>query len=482
MAQNAALTPALVFEHFAKINTIPRPSKHEDKIMEHIVAFGKSRGLETLVDDAGNVLIRKPATRGYEDRPCITIQSHTDMVCDKLVDREFDFSTDAIEAYVDGEWMKARGTTLGADDGIGCAIELALLDSNDIAHGPIECLFTRDEETGLTGAEGIKSGFMRGKWLINLDSEDEGQIFVACAGGRNTTATFHYTKEEAAEGKFFVALQLKGFCGGHSGDDINKKHANAIKIMARFLYAEREKMALQLCSWHSGKLHNAIPRDGRVVVAIDEECKEQIRQDWNRYAAVVEDEYHVTEPTTEWLLESAAREAVVPQRVSDSIIRALQALDNGVFAMCQDKDLEWLVETSSNVASVHTTDDAATVLSSQRSCVMTALDNMCATVRATFELAGAEVQHADGYPAWQMNPHSELAKIAAETYRELFGKEPLVLGVHAGLECALFAERYPEIDMISFGPTLRNVHTPDEMLHIPTVQMVWDHLLAILRR
>ncbi len=475
------LRPALVFEHFAKINGIPRPSKHEEKMIEYLVDFGKSRGLETLVDEAGNVLIRKPAASGFEDKPCITLQSHMDMVCDKLVDKEFDFMTDPIETYIDGEWLKARGTTLGADDGIGCAIELALLDDDSIEHGPIECLFTRDEETGLTGAEGLKSGFINGRWLINLDSEDEGQIFVSCAGGRTTTARFSFEKEPAQTDLFYIALQIKGLFGGHSGDDINKKRANAIKLMARFLCEESERLPLRLASWDSGRMHNAIPRDGRAIIAVPTGKKEQVRADWNEFAAKVEDEFHASEQSMEFLLESSAPQPLIPKTVSEKIILALQAVDNGVFAMCQDKDLEWLVETSSNVASIITTANEATAVASQRSNVTSCLDNMCATVKAAFVLAGADVTQGDGYPAWKMNPNSELTKIAVETYRELFGKDPLVLGIHAGLECGLFSERYPELDMISFGPTLRNVHTPDEMLHIPTVEMVWKHLLAILR-
>lgn len=476
------LKPALVFEHFAKINQIPRPSKHEEKMIEYLKEFGASHNLETLVDETGNVLIRKPATPGYEQKPCIVLQSHMDMVCENIPERKIDFMNDPIETLVDGEWLKANGTTLGADDGIGCAIELAILDATDIEHGPLECLFTVDEETGLTGAEGLKSGFMTGKWLINLDSEDEGQIFVSCAGGRNTTATFHYAKEQAAEGSFFVEISLKGMFGGHSGDDINKKRANAIKVLARFLYEENEKFGVQLCSFKAGKAHNAIPRDGRVVVAIPMSQKEQIRVDWNMFTAKVEDEFHVTEQSMEFFMESTDAQTVLPKQTSDNIIRALQAVDNGVFAMCQDKEIDWLVETSSNVASVETTDTECIVVASQRSCVMSNLDNMCATVKALFQLAGAEVVQGDGYPAWKMNPNSKLTELVVETYKELFKKEPLVLGIHAGLECGLFSERYPDMDMVSFGPTLRNVHTPEEKLLIPTVQMVWDHLLAILKK
>lgn len=478
---NSELKPARVFEQFAQINKIPRPSKHEEKMIEYLKNFGESRGLETLVDETGNVLIRKGATPGMENKPTVILQSHMDMVCDKLVDVDFDFSKDAIQTYVDGEWMHAKGTTLGADDGIGDAIELAILDSDDIEHGPIECVFTRDEETGLTGAFGMKAGFMTGKYLINLDSEEEGQIFVSCAGGLNTSATFRFTREDAPEGYFFMEASLKGLNGGHSGDDIEKKRANAIKILSRFLYNEQEKMDLRLAQFNSGKMHNAIPRDGKIVFAVPANEKDHVRADWNVFTKDVEDEYHVTDTTMVWNMATADAEKVLPKAVSENMIRALQAVDNGVFAMCQDEALAWMVETSSNIASVQSTDDKVEIVSSQRSNVMSNLRNMANTVKAAFQLAGAEVEQTDGYPAWKMNPDSELVKIAVEEYRKLFGKAPIVKGIHAGLECGLFSEKYPHLDMISFGPTLRNVHTPDECLYIPTVQMVWDHLLAILK-
>ena len=478
---NVELKPARVFEQFAKINQIPRPSKREEKMIEYLKEFGKNHGLETVVDETGNVLIRKPATPGHENRKTVIRQSHMDMVCDKLVDVEFDFDKDAIQTYVDGEWLRAKGTTLGADDGIGCAIELAVLDSDDIEHGPIECVFTRDEETQLTGAIGMKSGFMNGDYLINLDSEDEGQFFVSCAGGRSTIATFSVEREEAPAGYFFMEAAVKGLVGGHSGDDINKKRANAIKLLTRFIYAEMQKTDVRLVSFNSGKLHNAIPRDGKVVFAVPAADKEMVKADFNIFVAKVEDEFHVTDTAMEFALTSTDAAAVITKAVGDNIIFALQAVDNGVFAMCQDEALDWLVETSSNVAAVKTTDNEVEVLSSQRSCVMSNLDNMCNTVAAAYRLAGAKVITTDGYPAWKMNPHSKLVDITAETYRKLFGKEPKVLGIHAGLECGLFSERYPNLDMVSFGPTLRYVHTPDERLLIPTVQMVWDHLLEILK-
>lgn len=477
----AELKPARVFEQFAKINQIPRPSKHEEKMIAYLKKFGEDHGLETLVDETGNVLIRKPATKGYENRATTILQSHMDMVCDKLVDVDFDFHKEAIQTYVEGDWMHAKGTTLGADDGIGDAIELAILDADDIEHGPIECVFTRDEETGLTGAFGMKAGFMTGSYLINLDSEDEGQIFVSCAGGINTEAMFSFTREEAPNGYFFMEGTLKGLNGGHSGDDINKKRANAIKILGRFLYTEQEKTDLRLAQWNSGKMHNAIPRDGKVVFAVPADKKEEVMADWNNFQKDVEDEFHVTDTRMDWKLGSADAQQVIPKAVSVKLIQAIQAVDNGVMAMCQDEALAWMVETSSNIASVQSEDDKVRIVSSQRSNVMSNLRNMANTVKALFLLAGAEVKQSDGYPAWKMNPESKLVKITVDAYKKLFGKNPIVKGIHAGLECGLFSEKYPHLDMVSFGPTLRNVHTPDECLLIPTVQMVWDHLLEILK-
>ena len=476
------LKPTAVFEEFAKINQIPRPSKREEKMIAYLKEWGESHGLDTKVDETGNVIIRKGATKGMENRKTTILQSHMDMVCDKLVDYEIDFDKDPIKTYVDGEWLTAEGTTLGADDGIGCAMELALLASDDIEHGPIECVFTRDEETGLSGAEGMKAGFMTGDFLINLDSEDEGEIFVSCAGGRNTSAKFTFQRENAPAGSFFLRAQLKGLVGGHSGDDINKQRANAIKLLGRFLFAEMQKYeGIRLAQFNSGKLHNAIPRDGMFVIAVPNELKENVKADWNIFASDVEEEFHVTDTQMVWTMESTDAEPVIEAQVARNFIFALQAVDNGIYAICQDPELNGMVETSSNIASIKTLENEIDILSSQRSNVMSNLDNMCATIEACFALAGAEVKHSDGYPAWKMRAHSELQKIVRESYVKLFGKEPIMRGIHAGLECGLFSERYPNLDMVSFGPTLRFVHTPDERLHIPTVQMVWDHLLDVLK-
>ena len=476
------LKPAVVFEQFAKINQIPRPSKREEKMIEYLKSWGESHGLDTKVDETGNVIIRKPATKGMENRKTVILQSHMDMVCDKLVDYEIDFYHDPIKTYIDGEWLTAEGTTLGADDGIGCAMELALLESDDIEHGPIECVFTRDEETGLTGAEGMKAGFMTGDYLINLDSEDEGEIFVSCAGGRNTTAKFKFQRTEVPAGYFFLRAQLKGLVGGHSGDDINKQRANAIKLLGRFLFAEMQKYeGVRLAQFNSGKMHNAIPRDGMFVMAVPNDLKENIKADWNIFASDVEEEFHVTDTQMVWAMESTEAEPVIEAQVARNFVYALQAVDNGIYAICQDPALNGMVETSSNIASIETKETEINIVSSQRSNVMSNLDNMCATIGACFTLAGAEVKHSDGYPAWKMRQNSELQKIVIESYKKLFHKDPIVRGIHAGLECGLFSERYPNLDMVSFGPTLRFVHTPEERLHIPTVQMVWDHLIDVLK-
>lgn len=474
------LQPSDVFKCFAQVNQIPRPSKKEEQMIDFLLDFGKKLNLETRRDDAGNVIICKPATLGMEDRQTIVLQSHMDMVCEKNKDVDFDFTKDAIQTYVDGEWMKAKGTTLGADDGIGVAMEMALLESTDIKHGPLECVFTRDEETGLTGAEGMQSDFMSGRLLINLDSEDVGEIFVSCAGGCRTFAQFDYEEEAIPEGFFTFSLAIKGLTGGHSGDDIDKKRANANKLLARFLYLSQQKYDLRLVDIQAGGLHNAIPREAWCLCAIPTKYKESVTVDWNLFQADVEEEYSVTEKSMRFILESETPAATaINKDCSQRLIKALQAVDNGVYAVCQDLDL---VETSSNLASIHKVPETKTidVNSSQRSSIYSARINMANTFAAVFELAGAKVDIGEGYPGWKMNPNSEILRIAVEQHKKLFKKEPIVRGIHAGLECGLFSEKFPGMDMISMGPTLRGVHSPDEKLHIPTVQMVWDHLLAIL--
>ncbi len=475
-----SLKPTDVFKFFAEVNKIPRPSKKEEKMIEYLQDFAKDRGLECKVDDTGNVLIRKEATVGMEGRKTVILQSHMDMVCEKNRDVDFDFEKDAIRTVVDGEWLRADGTTLGADDGIGVAMQLALLDAKDIVHGPVECVFTRDEETGLSGAFGMKPGFMTGDILLNLDSEDEGQLFVSCAGGAGTTADFTFTPIEAPQDYFFFEIKVKGLTGGHSGDDINKKRANANKILARFLYNSLGKYDLYLCDIQAGGLHNAIPREAMAICAIPMKDKENIRVDWNLFTADVEEEYSVTEKTMVFELQSeSVQQKAVEREVARKLIWALQAVHNGILSMSQDIEL---VETSSNLASIRLVEgNKILIRTSQRSSLLSARHHVSNMVKAAFELAGAKVEVGEGYPGWKMNPNSEILKIAVTTYRELFNREPQVLGIHAGLECGLFSEKYPGLDMVSFGPTLRGVHSPDERLLIPTVQMVWDHMKAILK-
>lgn len=481
MSKNNLLQPSIVFDCFAEVNKIPRPSKKEGKMIAFLKAFGEGLGLPTKVDETGNVCISKPATPGYENSKTVILQSHMDMVCEKNKDKDFDFENDAIETYVDGEWLKANGTTLGADDGIGVAMQMAVLKSNDIEHGPIECVFTRDEETGLTGAMGMKSDFMTGDYLINLDSEDEGQIFVSCAGGVRTTATYPFPTEDMPEGYFTFRVGVKGLTGGHSGDDINKKRGNANKILVRFLNQEMQKMDLRVVDIQSGGLHNAIPREGYAICAVPMNMKEQMRVDLNVFTAEVEEELAVTEKGILLSLDSCEPAAkVMEKQAMRKMLLSLHAVYNGVFAMSQD--IDWLVETSTNLASIHVEGDKVVVTTSQRSSIGSACQHMASVVRAAFELGGAEVLTNEGYPGWKLNPNSEIVKIAKESYVDLFGKEPKILAIHAGLECGLFSEKYPKLDMVSFGPTLRGVHSPDEKLLIPTVQMVWDHLLDILKR
>lgn len=476
---NLEQKPQLVFEYFSQINKVPRPSKKEEKIIAFLQDFAKTNSLECATDEAGNVLIKKPATPGMEDKPTVVLQSHMDMVCEKSSDRVIDFENDPIETYIDGEWMHAKGTTLGADDGIGVAIEMALLTDNSVEHGPLECLFTRDEETGLTGAFELKPGFFSGKYLLNLDSEDEGEIFVGCAGGANTDITLALQKEPLKKSFFPLHISIDKLRGGHSGDDINKHRANAIKTLARFIYMEMQKYDLRLIDLQGGNLHNAIPRQAEAIIAVPFDKKEDVRVDLNIFASEFEAEYS-DEKSVQFFLESCTgvEECIIPSQ-AQQIINAIMAVHNGVYEM--SIDLPGLVETSSNLASVHFIDGELRIVTSQRSSIGSQRIAMSHTVAAPFQMIGATVKTGDGYPGWKPNPDSKVLKVAVETYKQLFGKEPKVKAIHAGLECGLFSEKYPGLDMISFGPTLRGVHSPDEALLIPTVDMVWRHIIEILK-
>ena len=473
------LKPALVFHYFEEVCRVPRPSKKEEKIRAYLLEFARQHDLSVKVDEAGNVLMSKPATPGMEDRKAVILQSHMDMVCEKNKDTQHDFDTDPIETYVDGEWLRAKGTTLGADNGIGIATELAVLASDDIGHGPVQCLFTVDEETGLTGAFALKEGFMEGDILINLDSEDEGELFIGCAGGAGTTATFPCTMTAAPEGYFFFRVAVKGLTGGHSGDDINKNRANANKLLNRYLISLMRKYDLRLCEIDGGNLHNAIPREAYAVCAVPMKDKEAVRVDLNIYLAEIENEYAVTEPNLRMELESETPcLKVMDVEQMKRFLLSIYAVHNGVYAMSQD--IAGLVETSSNLASIKQGEGCIKVVTSQRSSILSSRVDMSQMVGAAFELGGATVETGDGYPGWKPNPSSEILRVAVESYKRLFGTEPKVKAIHAGLECGLFLEKYPSLDMVSFGPTLRGVHSPDERMLIPTVDKFWRHLLDVL--
>lgn len=473
------LRPAVVFHYFDEVCQVPRPSKKEEKIRAYLLDFAKKHNLEAKTDEAGNVLIKKAASAGMENLKTVILQSHIDMVCEKNKDTEHNFETDPIQTYIDGEWLRAKGTTLGADNGIGVATELAVLASDDIKHGPIECLFTVDEETGLTGAFALKEGFMNGDILLNLDSEDDGELFIGCAGGANTTAIYPFPTEKAPQGWFFFRVSVKGLTGGHSGDDINKNRANANKLLNRFLVQTMQKYGMRLADIEGGNLHNAIPREAHALCAVPMEYKEAVRVDLNIFISEIENEYSATEPNLSMDLESEAPvEYVMEQKAMERFLLSIYAVHHGVYAMSQD--IPGLVETSSNLASIKVCDGTIKVVTSQRSSILSSRKDMSQMVSAAFILGGATVTTGEGYPGWKPNPSSEILKIAVESYKRLFGVEPKVKAIHAGLECGLFLQKYPSLDMVSFGPTLRGVHSPDERMLIPTVEKFWNHLLDIL--
>lgn len=476
------LQPEAVWEYFEEICQIPRPSRKEEKIGAWLMEFARKHDLEARRDEAGNVLICKPAVAGKEHLPGVVLQSHMDMVCEKNSDVEHDFDHDPIVPYIDGEWVKARGTTLGADDGIGMAAALAVLTSRDIQHGPLECLFTVDEETGLTGAFALQPGFFNGRILLNLDSEDEGEMFIGCAGGIDTVIRLPYRKVETPAHKFAVRVSVKGLQGGHSGDDINKGRGNAIKILNRFLWDMNDKYGICAASFEGGNLRNAIAREASAVLVFDEILKENIRVDFNVYMAEMEEVWKLTEPGLQLELESVELPSqTLDQDSTNRLLNALYACPHGVFSM--SSRMPGMVETSTNLASVRfVEEDTVSITTSQRSDVDSEKMNIAHMVASVFRLAGAQVEHGEGYPGWAPNPESAILKVAVESYRRLFGKAPVVRSIHAGLECGLFLEKYPGMDMISFGPTLRGVHSPDEKININTVEMWWRHLVDILEQ
>ena len=475
------LTPAPLWSYFYDITQTPRPSKKEERIIAYLKAFGEKNQLLTKVDEVGNVLICKPATAGYESAKAIILQAHQDMVCEKNNDVTHNFDTDPIETYIDGDWLKARGTTLGADNGIGMAMALAVLTDNSLQHPAIECLFTVDEETGLTGAAALKEGFLTGSTLINLDSEDDGEIFVGCAGGIDTAAVFTYIPEQMPANYFSFTVTVNGLLGGHSGCDIEKNRGNANKIINRFLWNVNKQTDLRLIHFDGGNLRNAIPREATATAAVPMADKENVRIWFNLFVAEMENELLRFEPKMQLSLESTTNPTtVIDKATSNALLDALYACWHGIVGM--SADMEGLVETSTNLAAIKMKEgNKILITTSQRSSMESKKYDIANQIEATFRLAGAEVSHGDGYPGWQPNLNSEILKTAAESYKRLFGGEAKIHAIHAGLECGLFLKKYPHLDMISIGPTMHGVHSPDEKLSISATQKCWKWLCEILK-
>ncbi len=482
MSEITNLEPRLVWEQFDAITRIPRPSKKEEKIRAYLIDWAKKHALAYQCDEIGNIVIRKPATSGFEDRPTVILQSHMDMVCEKNSDVEFDFDNEPIRVKIDGAWVKAEGTTLGADCGIGMAAALAALIDPEMQHGPLEALFTVDEETGLTGAFELGEGMLTGKYLLNLDSEDDGEIFIGCAGGIDTIATFRYTMEPAPKNYTFFRVDVSDLLGGHSGDDIDKGRVNSNKTVARLLWDGMQSFELKLSYFSGGNLRNAIPREAYAIFGIPERHKTEFIKRYNLFAADLEQEFRYREPNFRITLNEMPQvEEVLDAQTQFGLIYSLVGVPNGVIAM--SFAVSGLVETSTNLASVKFVDDNRIVVtSSQRSSVESAKTYVMQMVESVFALAGADVAHTDGYPGWTPDPQSKLLEITVDSYKQLFGTAPKVRAIHAGLECGLFLEKYPELEMVSFGPTLRGVHSPDERLEIATIPKFWDLLKEVLRR
>lgn len=481
MTELLQLEPKILWRHFSGILRIPRPSDHEEQIREFLIRFAKERNLPFEVDKAGNLLIRKPASPGMENHSGVCLQSHLDMVCEKNSDCQFDFLTDPIQAYIEGDWIKAKGTTLGGDDGIGIAAQMAILDSSGLVHGPLECLFTVAEETGLNGAFGIQPGFLRSKILINLDSEDEGELFIGCAGGMDLTAWFDFLKEIVPDDHKAMKMTVKGLNGGHSGDDIHKGLGNANKILCRFLWEFSDDFDIRIHNFDGGNLRNAIAREAEAIITLPESNKDDVIKAFDLFRLEVKHEMIRTEPGLELSLSDyPLPEWVIDEDCQCNLLNALYACPHGVLSWSQT--IPGLVETSTNLAAVKFDQDRIKVTTSQRSSIESAKRNMSNMVESVFLLAGTYTERSTGYPGWNPNPDSMILKITDETYEELFHQKPLVKAIHAGLECGLFLEKFPALDMISFGPTIKGAHSPDERLSISSALKFWNLLIEVLKR
>lgn len=476
------LDNAPLWKHFEDICSIPRLSKNENQVIDFLMAFAREHELIARKDKTGNVLISKPGSPGMENRKTVILQSHMDMVGEKDQDSPHDFSRDPIVPVIDDEWIRASGTTLGADDGIGIAAQMLILSDKKLKHGPIECLFTVDEESGMTGAKNLEPGFMTGEILINLDSEDEGELFIGCAGGIDTVGTFTCKTEKPAEGSRAYKMSVEGLKGGHSGDEIHKSPGNAIKILNRFLWNASQKFSLSLSLFDGGNLRNAIPREAFAEFTIPADLADDFKDFYQQFTNTLKQELKDFEPELGFqLIKSKLPETILTRESQLTLLRSLYACPHGVITW--SPTLDGLVETSTNLASVKFSEPGRVfVTTSQRSSVDTAKKDIGDRVASCFALGGAGVEHSDGYPGWTPNPDSEILNITRGVYAGLFGQEPLVRAIHAGLECGLILEKYPGLDMLSFGPTIKGAHTPSERINIKTTEKFWKLLLEVLER
>lgn len=473
------LEPKALWNKFADLNAVPRPSKKEDRVIQFMKDFGNSLGLETFEDDIRNVIIRKPATKGMENRKPIVMQGHLDMVHQKNNDTNFDFDTQGIDMYVDADWVRAKGTTLGADNGLGVAAIMAILESTDLAHPAIEALFTIDEETGMTGALNLKGGILKGEILLNLDTEEDDEIDIGCAGGIDVTAKRNYNQEETPEGSVGYTITVKGLNGGHSGMDIHKGLGNANKIMNRLLFDSFENFGLQISEINGGSLRNAIPRESIAKVIVAEMYNDVFAFEMQEMITDIKTEYQTTEPNlTIEITPSDLPITVMDLGVQEGFLRGIYAAHNGVYRM--SADMEDLVETSNNVARVIVKEGQLTIQCLTRSSVETSKFDLANGLRSAFELFGCEVDFSGSYPGWTPNVNSAILGVLVGIYEKQNQEKPKVVACHAGLECGILGTNYPDMDMISFGPTIHGAHSPDERASISSSQKFWKFLVEIL--
>lgn len=474
------LEPKIVWNHFEDLNAVPRPSKKEERIRQFMIDFGKGLGLETEVDRIGNVIIKKPASKGFENRETVILQTHIDMVHQKNATTEFDFSTQGIQSYIDGDWVKAKGTTLGADNGMGVAATMSLLSSSEVSHPPLEALFTIDEETGMTGAKQLDGAKLSGKILLNLDTEDDDEFSVGCAGGIDTNTFYNYTEEIVPADFVTINIILNGLKGGHSGMDINLGRGNANLLMNRILYAGSQVADLRISELNGGSLRNAIPRESHATIVVASSSKDTLLNQLNKYAATVQKEYYISEPNMKFAAEEGTTKAakMISKADQEKCFRAIYTTPNAVWKMSET--IPGLVETSSSLAKVVFKDGLFTTQSLQRSMVESGREDIANAIRVTYEMIGAKITQDGEYPGWAPNPDSKILKVLEKQYAALFKDKPKVKACHAGLECGILGEHLPNCDMISFGPTIRNPHSPDEKVNIKSVQKFWSFLTNVL--